>query len=129
MKKGFRRGISTLTAAVTALTLQVYPLPAVTGAADVILKIEGENLEGSDQLWTSIYQTEIPGYSGEGFAYLTAGALSFTVDVPADGMYAITVRGAQILDQDGRYQTVLAKTPSDVRAGKNSAQDIIRMFM
>lgn len=28
---------------------------------------------------------------------------------------------------DGRYQTVLGKTPSDVRSGKNSAREIIKM--
>ncbi len=68
-------------------------------------KIEGEDLEGAT-LWTSIYENKIPNYSGEGFTYLTGGDISFTIDVPADGMYSITVRGAQILDKGGRYQTV-----------------------
>ena len=45
--------------------------------------IEGEKMEGAD-LWTSIYQTEIPGYSGDGFFYLTASPASFEVTVPAD---------------------------------------------
>ena len=68
-------------------------------------KIEGEDLEGAT-LWTSISENKIPNYSGEGFTYLTGGDISFTIDVPADGMYSITVRGAQILDKGGRYQTV-----------------------
>lgn len=62
--------------------------------------IEGENLEGAT-LWTSIYQDEIPGYSGEGFAYLTGNALSFKVTVPEDGMYKVSAKIAQILDKEG----------------------------
>ncbi|WP_164168721.1 glycosyl hydrolase [Ruminococcus flavefaciens] len=67
--------------------------------------IEGEKMEGAD-LWTSIYQTEIPGYSGDGFFYLTASPASFEVTVPSDGMYSITVHGAQILDKGARQQAV-----------------------
>ena len=67
--------------------------------------IEGENMEGAE-LWTSIYQDEIPGYSGEGFAYLANGEFSFTVNVPEDAMYSIIVRGAQILSEEGRMQTI-----------------------
>ena len=34
-------------------------------------KIEGEDLEGVDQIWTSVYNYEIKGsYSGNGFVYL-----------------------------------------------------------
>jgi hypothetical protein len=67
--------------------------------------IEGEKMEGAD-LWTSIYQTEMPGYSGDGFFYLTASPASFEVTVPADGMHSITVHGAQILDKGARQQAV-----------------------
>ncbi len=66
--------------------------------------IEGENLEGAT-LWTSIYENQLPGYSGEGFAYLTGGALSFKVTVPEDGMYKVTARVAQILDKEGSGRT------------------------
>ncbi len=69
--------------------------------------IEGENMEGAE-LWTSIYENEIPGYSGEGFTYLTGGALSFNVTVPEDGMYQISAKVAQILDKEGngRMETI-----------------------
>ena len=67
--------------------------------------VEGEDMEGAE-LWTSIYQTELPGYSGNGFAYLTGGTLSFNVYVKEDGMYHVSVRAAQILDKDGRFETV-----------------------
>ncbi|MBQ6180702.1 MAG: beta-mannosidase [Ruminococcus sp.] len=65
--------------------------------------IEGENLTGADT-WTAIYQNEMPGYSGEGFWYLTASPASFEVTVPEDGMYSIVVHGAQILNEEGRQQ-------------------------
>lgn len=67
--------------------------------------IEGEDMEGAE-LWTSIYQTEIPGYSGKGFYYLTAKPGSFEVNVPEDGMYSIVVHGAQILNKEGRQQAI-----------------------
>ena len=67
--------------------------------------IEGEDMEGAE-LWEKIYQTEIPGFSGKGFFYLTAKPASFEVTVPEDGMYSITVHGAQILNQEGRQQAV-----------------------
>ncbi len=66
---------------------------------------ECETLEGAE-LWTSIYENQIPGYSGDGFAYLTNGNISFEVTVPEDGMYEITARYAQILDENGREQTI-----------------------
>ncbi|MBO4524460.1 MAG: beta-mannosidase [Ruminococcus sp.] len=67
--------------------------------------IEGEDMKGAE-LWEKIYQTEIPGFSGKGFFYLTAKPASFEVTVPEDGMYSITVHGAQILNQEGRQQAV-----------------------
>ena len=67
--------------------------------------IEGEDMKGAE-LWEKIYQTEIPGFSGEGFFYLTAKPASFDVTVPEDGMYSITVHGAQILNKEGRQQAV-----------------------
>lgn len=76
-----------------------------TDATTFPYTIEGEKMEGAD-LWTSIYQTEIPGYKGDGFFYLTAKPASFEVTVPEDGMYSIVVRGAQILNEGGRQQAV-----------------------
>ncbi|MBR3269606.1 MAG: beta-mannosidase [Oscillospiraceae bacterium] len=94
-------------AGLSAMTVSCSMLCTMPSAAEgkLLLRIEGEDMKGAT-LWTSIYQTELPGFSGEGFAYLTNDALSFSVDVPADGMYSITVCGAQILDAGGRYQTV-----------------------
>ena len=69
--------------------------------------IEGEDCEGVDQVWTSVYEKKIGGeYSGEGFAYLTVGTISFIVTVPEDGMYQFNARLAQILNEEGRLQTL-----------------------
>lgn len=103
-----KKAISLAASAVLALTQAASTGLFTATAADKTsfpYTIEGENLEGAE-LWTKIYQTEVPGYTGEGFTYLTGGNLGFSIEVPADGMYSIMVRGAQILDQGGRYQTV-----------------------
>lgn len=76
--------------------------------SDIILQEECENLTLLDgaTLWTSIYDKQLPGYSGDGFVYLTNGTISVEVEVPEDGMYEITTRCAQILSEDGRSQTL-----------------------
>ena len=103
MKGSFKRKAAAVSAAAIALsTLGIMP---VSAASDVILRIEGEDLTGAT-LWTSIYENQLPGYSGEGFAYLTNDALSFEVDVPENAMYSIVIHGAQILSPEGRLQTV-----------------------
>lgn len=91
----------------SSMLAAAMPVTAQVTAADTVFPfvIEGEKMEGAD-VWTSIYENQIPGYSGEGFAYLTNGALSFNVTVPEDGMYQLNVRGAQILNEEGRMQTV-----------------------
>ena len=110
MNNKLKRFVSMTAAAV----ISAVSMPAVTPvtAADTTsfpYVIEGEDMEGAD-LWTSIYQTEIPGYSGKGFTYITGGPMSFTVNAPADGMYSILVKGAEILDEngkkEGRFQTI-----------------------
>ena len=77
-----------------------------SGATSFPFVIEGEDMEGAGDPWTAIYQTQIPGFSGKGFWYLTASPASFEVTVPEDGMYSITVHGAQILNKEGRQQAV-----------------------
>ena len=93
-------------AALTVASVGLSSFKAAAEAETLLYTVEGENLEGAT-LWTSIYENQLPGYQGEGFAYLTNDALSFTVDAPADGMYSIIVRGAQILSEEGRMQTVV----------------------
>ena len=67
--------------------------------------IEAEDMKGAE-LWTDIYGTQLPDYSGKGFAYLTGGTISCNVTVAEDGMYLVTARCAQILNQEGRMETL-----------------------
>ena len=105
MKNFIKKTLTAASAAVMAAA--AVPFAAPVHAADTVFPfvIEGEKMEGAD-LWTSIYQTEIPGYSGDGFWYLTASPASFEVTVPEDAMYQLTVHGAQILNEGARQQAV-----------------------
>ncbi|MCQ2416256.1 MAG: beta-mannosidase [Oscillospiraceae bacterium] len=103
--KGLKKKLGAALSAAAVACSAVYALPVTAETKDTTVRIEGEDLDGAD-LWTDIYQKEIPGFSGEGFTYLTNADLSFTMEVPADGMYSVVVHGAQILNQEGRYQTV-----------------------
>lgn len=115
MKNKLKKALSFVMAgALTAVGMtSAMPVSAVEVIEDAPIMtmmpytIEGEDLEGAT-LWTSIYENQIPDYSGEGFAYLTGDALSFTVAVPSDGMYNITARVAQILEKEGngRMETI-----------------------
>lgn len=102
--KGLFKRVTAVSAAeaVSLGALCVFPVSADSAEP---LTIEGEDLKGAT-LWTSIYETKLPGYSGEGFAYLTNDPLSFTMEVPEDGMYSVVVHGAQILSEGGRLETV-----------------------
>lgn len=95
-------------AAISAVSMtSVVPVTAAdTEATAFPYVIEGEDMEGAE-LWTSIYQTEVPGYSGKGFAYITGGAMSFTVNAPADGMYSIVVKGAEYSMRTAKNRDVL----------------------
>ncbi|MDE6780554.1 MAG: beta-mannosidase [Ruminococcus sp.] len=112
MKGKFKKAFSLVAAAAMSAVAITSVLPAYaekdptkSETTKFPYTIEGEDLEGAT-LWESIYENKIDGYSGKGFTYLTSDALSFKVTVPEDGMYQITVRGAQILSEEGRLQTV-----------------------
>ena len=111
MKKSITKAVS----AVMALTMCAAGtglLPVVaeetskkTVAALPLGTYEVETFEGAE-VWTSIYENQIPDYSGEGFAYLTSNPISFNVEVEEEGMYEIKFRAAQILSEEGRMQTL-----------------------
>ena len=108
MKNKLKKALTLASAAVLAAVQSSTAGLFTTVAADTTsfpYVIEGEAMKDAE-LWTSIYQTELPGYSGEGFFYLTAKPASFEVTVPEDGMYSIVVHGAQILNKEGRQQAV-----------------------
>ena len=112
MNKSIKKAVS----AVLALTMcavgtGILPVIAEDTASKTIEALplgtyEVETFEGAD-VWTSIYQTQLPGYSGDGFAYLTASPIYFNVEVEEEGMYEIKVRAVQILGNgDPRMQTL-----------------------
>ena len=78
---------------------------AESAGENVIFQAECEDLDGATT-WTDIYGQQFPGYSGSGFCYLTGETLTFEVEAPEDGMYEFTTRSAQILDKNGREQTI-----------------------
>ena len=93
-------------AAISAVNLAVaVPCVSAIEGGEVLIKAECEDLSGAE-LWTSIYENQLPGYSGEGFAYVTSKAITLEVEAPEEGMYQIDVRYAQILDKSGRDQTI-----------------------
>ena len=93
-------------AAISAVNLAVAaPCVSAIEGGEVLIKAEWEDLSGAE-LWTSIYENQLPGYSGEGFAYVTSKAITLEVEAPEEGMYQIDVRYAQILDKSGRDQTI-----------------------
>ena len=93
-------------AAISAVNLAVAaPCGSAIEGGEVLIKAECEDLSGAE-LWTSIYENQLPGYSGEGFAYVTSKAITLEVEAPEEGMYQIDVRYAQILDKSGRDQTI-----------------------
>ncbi|MBR1899001.1 MAG: beta-mannosidase [Oscillospiraceae bacterium] len=104
--KNFKRLLSAVSAAALCGSL-IGMMPGTVTAAGGLGTYEVETLEGAD-VWTSIYENQLPGYSGEGFAYLTASPISFEIEVEEEGMYQIDVRAAQILSGEGgsRMQTI-----------------------
>lgn len=125
MNNKFKKTFSAMAAAAVTVSACIPFLGAVGSVSaegdytQFPYSIEGEALKEGDAsgdmssmndatLWTSIYENQLPGYTGDGFAYLTGSALNFEVSVPEDGMYNISARVAQILDKEGngRMETV-----------------------
>ena len=103
-----RKGIALAVSGVLTVGMAAsLPFGSLADAADedIIFQAEGEDLDGATT-WTDIYGQQFPGYSGSGFCYLTGETLTFEVEAPEDGMYEFTTRSAQILDKDGREQTI-----------------------
>ena len=112
MRKQIRKTLALASAAaMAAISCASVASPAAAesssaGTTQFPFVIEGENMEGVTKTWTDIHGTKIPDYSGDGFFYLENSGASFEVTVPADGMYTLSIRGAQILNEEGRFQTV-----------------------
>ncbi len=116
MFRKFKRALSALTAAALTVTAtgMFSAVIAEESTDDPLLpNVEiGSTVEAEDmylnglQVWQDIYGQQFPGYSGDGFVYVTSGSLEFEVDAPADGMYEIWTDYIQILDTDARQQSI-----------------------
>ena len=109
MKNKLKKTLALTSAAALAacqwVSTGVFAAGEQANATQFPFTIEGEDMTGAT-LWTSIYENEAPGYSGEGFVYITGNPVSFKLTVPEDGMYKVNVRGIQILNQGGRLETI-----------------------
>lgn len=109
MRKNFKKTLALTSAAALAAcqwaSAGVFAADEQAAATQFPFTIEGEDMTDA-KLWTEIYENETPGYSGEGFTYITGGPVSFKLTVPEDGMYRVNVRGIQILDEGGRVETI-----------------------
>lgn len=111
MKKIFSRALSLLTTVLVACSV-LYSMPVPVQAAyslPVDVEAEACTLGNGATLATNVYGTEYPGYSGDGFVWVTnAGTITFEVKVPEDAMYEISTRCWMYLGNEGetRLQAV-----------------------
>ncbi|WP_081756777.1 X2-like carbohydrate binding domain-containing protein [Gorillibacterium massiliense] len=87
------------------LLIGLSTVPAHADTALFTIEAENAQLSSDLQVATQIYGTPKPGYTGNGFVWMqNSGTITFTVTVPATGMYSISTRYMQELSPDGRLQ-------------------------
>ncbi|MEK4005996.1 glycosyl hydrolase [Paenibacillus sp. FSL H3-0333] len=109
MKKWLKR-TGTMLLACTLLLGGLTAPPRTAHADPALITIESEDAQLTPdlQVTTQIYGTPKPGYSGSGFVWMqNSGTLTYTVTVPATGMYTISTRYMQELSPDGRQQALI----------------------
>ena len=95
MKNFWKRLGSTGVAAALCLGMAQAVPAAVVSAADPLFSSECEDLtlENDAKVATDVYGKAYPGYTGDGFVWVTnAGTMSFTIDAPETGMYRLMTR-------------------------------------
>jgi len=120
MKKTRNQFISAALAAAMGFSV-CAAMPALPASALELGTYEAEALQ-PDNVWTSIYNDEVPGYSGDGFVYHTNSTISLEVEVPEDGMYEISCRYVQILNEEGRQSTVAVNGSEYMKAFPYTAE-------
>jgi len=111
MKKIFSRALSFLTAITMACTVLSTMPVSVQAANSLPVKVEAEacNLSNGATITTNVYGTKYPGYSGDGFVWVSnAGTIKLDVTVPKNGMYELSTRCWMYLGNNGdsRLQVV-----------------------
>lgn len=104
-----KKMISALTASALSLTIfsTIPSAIAVGETAKVVFSSECENLELADgaTVATKVYNDEYPGFTGDGFVWVTSGGtMSFTVDAPETGMYRLVSRSLMYLGNEGEIR-------------------------
>ena len=104
-----KKMISALTASALSLTMfsTIPSAIAVGETAKVVFSSECENLELADgaTVATKVYNDEYPGFTGDGFVWVTSGGtMSFTVDAPETGMYRRVSRSLMDLGNEGEIR-------------------------
>ncbi|MEK4851479.1 glycosyl hydrolase [Paenibacillus sp. FSL H7-0756] len=108
MKKWLKRTGTMLLACTLLLGGVTAPPAARADPALITIESEDAQLTPDLQVTTQIYGTPKPGYSGSGFVWMqNSGTLTYTVTVPATGMYTISTRYMQELSPDGRQQALI----------------------
>lgn len=65
----------------------------ICGRSAVLFGCEDLTLENDAKVATDVYGKAYPGYTGDGFVWVTnAGTMSFTIDAPETGMYRLMTR-------------------------------------
>lgn len=107
MKGLLRKASAMLLASTLVFSLLLGWMTAPVHADIALFTIEGEHaqLTSDLQVVTENYGQPKPGFSGSGFVWMqNSGTITFTVNVPETGMYAISTRYMQELSPDGRMQ-------------------------
>ena len=124
MKNFWKRLGSTGVAAALCLGIAQAVPAAVVSAADPLFSSECEDLtlENDAKVATDVYGKAYPGYTGDGFVWVTnAGTMSFTIDAPETGMYRLMTRCIMYLgdtSNDIREAQVTVTRSDDSTAAK-----------
>ena len=105
MKKLLTKFSAVLTAAALSVGI-CYVLPIDAKADGALFESECEDLTIENaEIATKVYNDEYPGYTGDGFVWVTSnGTMSFTVNAPKDGMYRLVSRCIMYLGGDGEIR-------------------------
>ncbi len=103
---------------VACLFLLLVPYSS-QAAYSLPVQVEAEELSLSNgaAVDTKVYNDEYPGYSGEGFVWVSnAGTLTFEVTIAEKGMYELSTRCWMYLGEEGETR-LQAVTVNDVKIG------------
>lgn len=95
MKKVFTRALSLLTTIAMICSVLLSMPVSVQAANSLPVDVEAEacTLGNGAAIATKVYDTSYPGYSGDGFVWVTnAGTITLEVNVPKDAMYELSTR-------------------------------------